>query len=132
MAEILNLQPRPGGEAKPYQVSGTFRGWHRDAVRLSSMPWFEINFAREVGVLWHALRSESTWPQIPASAGGRLIIRGSRTLVSDVIEFTQAGYTPEAVAQQYRGIISPEAVREAVSLTRRGVVKEVVGRKTTA
>lgn len=58
---------------------------------------------------------------------GRLIIRGSRILVSDVIEITQAGYAPEAVAQQYRGIISPETVREAVSLTRRGVVREVVG-----
>ncbi len=64
--------------------------------------------------------------------GGRLIIRSSRILVSDVLELTQAGYTPEDVAQQYRGIISPDAVREAVSLTRRGVVKEVVGKKTAA
>jgi uncharacterized protein (DUF433 family) len=64
--------------------------------------------------------------------GGRLIIRGSRILVSDLLDLTQAGYTPEAVAQQYGGIISPEAVREAVSLTRRGVVKEIVNRKTAA
>lgn len=64
--------------------------------------------------------------------GGRLIIRGSRILVSDVLELMHAGYKPEAVARQYRGIISPEAVREAVSLTRRGVVKEVVGKKTAA
>ncbi len=64
--------------------------------------------------------------------GGRLIIRGSRILVSDVLELTQAGYAPEAVAKQYRGAISAGAVREAVSLTRRGVVKEVVGRKTAA
>jgi len=48
---------------------------------------------------------------------GRLIFKGSRILVSDVLGLTHAGYTPEAVAQQYRGVISPEAVREAVSLT---------------
>ena len=47
---------------------------------------------------------------------GRLIFRGSRILVSDVLDLTRAGYTPEEVAQQYRGIISPEAVCEAVSL----------------
>jgi uncharacterized protein (DUF433 family) len=64
--------------------------------------------------------------------GGRLIIRGSRILVSDVLELTKAGYGPEAISQQYRGIISPEAVREAVLLTRRGVVKEVAGKKTAA
>jgi hypothetical protein len=46
-----------------------------------------------------------------------------------VIELTRAGHTPEAVSQQYRRIISPEAVREAVSLTRRGVVKEVLAKK---
>ncbi len=64
--------------------------------------------------------------------GGRLIFKGSRILVSDVLELTQAGYTPEAVAKQYRGIISSQAVREAVSLTRRGVVKEVAAKKTAA
>jgi uncharacterized protein (DUF433 family) len=47
--------------------------------------------------------------------GGRLIFKGSRILVSDAIELTEAGYTPEAVAKQYRGLITPEAVREAKS-----------------
>lgn len=64
--------------------------------------------------------------------GGRLVLKGSRVLVSDVLELTHAGYGPEAIARQYRGIISPGAVREAVSLTRRGVVKEVVAKKTAA
>ena len=64
--------------------------------------------------------------------GGRLIFRGSRILVSDVLGLTQAGYTPAAIAQQYRGVISSGAVREALSLTRRGVVKEVVATKTAA
>ena len=64
--------------------------------------------------------------------GGRLIVKGSRVLVSDVLELVRAGHSPEAVARQYRGIISAEAVREAVSLTRRGVVKEIVAKKTAA
>lgn len=64
--------------------------------------------------------------------GGRLIFKGSRILVSDALELAQAGYTPEAIARQYRGVISPQAVREAVSLTRRGVVKEVPANKTAA
>jgi len=48
--------------------------------------------------------------------GGRLIFRGTRIMVSDALEPAQAGYAPEAIAKQYRGIISPEAVREAQSL----------------
>lgn len=50
--------------------------------------------------------------------GGRLIFKGSRIFVSDALELAHAGYTPQAIAQQYRGIITPEAVREASSLTR--------------
>ena len=64
--------------------------------------------------------------------GGRLIIRGSRILVSDVLELTDAGYSAAAVSRQYQGIISAEAVREAISLTSRGVVTEVSGKKTAA
>ena len=56
----------------------------------------------------------------PRVCGGRLILKGSRVLVFDVLELTHAGYSPEAIARQYRGIISPEAVREAVLLNRRG------------
>jgi hypothetical protein len=44
--------------------------------------------------------------------------------VSDAIELTEAGYTPEAVAKQYRGLITPEAVREAKSLLFRGFLKK--------
>ncbi len=57
--------------------------------------------------------------------GGRLIFRGTRIPVSDALELLNAGYSAEGVARQYRKIISAEAVREAESLTRRGVVKEV-------
>ncbi len=62
--------------------------------------------------------------------GGRLIFKGTRILVTNVLELTQAGYRPEALAQQYGGLLTAEAVREAVSLTRRRVVKEVVAKKT--
>jgi uncharacterized protein (DUF433 family) len=64
--------------------------------------------------------------------GGRLILKGSRILVADVLELTQDGYSPDDIAQQYRGLIRPAAVREAVSLTRQGVVKEVLGRDKSA
>jgi uncharacterized protein (DUF433 family) len=63
---------------------------------------------------------------------GRLIFKGSRILVSDILVLTRAGYSAEAIARQYRGIIGAEAVREAISLTRRGVVKEVSVRAKTA
>lgn len=62
--------------------------------------------------------------------GGRLILRGSRILVADVLELIHAGHSPAAVARQYRGIISADAVREAVSLTSRGIVTEVSRKKT--
>lgn len=61
-----------------------------------------------------------------------MIFKGTRILVADVLELTQAGYTPAGVAEQYRGLLTAEAVREAVSLTRRRVVKEVVAKKTAA
>ena len=63
---------------------------------------------------------------------GRLIFRGTRILVSDAIELVEAGYTPQAVAEQYGGLVTPEAVREALSLIRRGVVREVGARPPAA
>jgi uncharacterized protein (DUF433 family) len=38
--------------------------------------------------------------------GGRLIFKGTRILVSDAIELTKAGYSPEAIARQYHGIVT--------------------------
>ncbi|HJQ27173.1 MAG TPA: DUF433 domain-containing protein [Blastocatellia bacterium] len=48
--------------------------------------------------------------------GGRLIFKGSRILVSDALELIKAGYTPEAIARQYRSIITAEAVQEVLTL----------------
>ena len=59
---------------------------------------------------------------------GRLIFKGTRILVSDALELTKAGYTPEAIARQYRGIITARGVREALTLTRRGIVREIPAR----
>lgn len=48
--------------------------------------------------------------------GGRLIFKGTRILVSDVLELIEAEYTPEAIARQYRSIITAEAVQDALTL----------------
>ena len=64
--------------------------------------------------------------------GGRLIFKGTRILVSDVLELTSAGYSPEAIARQYRGLITVKGVREALALTRQGIVREVVARTKSA
>ncbi len=61
----------------------------------------------------------------PRICGGRLIFTGTRILVSDALELVRAGYTPEAVAKQYRNLIAPEAVREANALVLKGFLREV-------
>ncbi len=61
--------------------------------------------------------------------GGRLIFRGTRIMVADALDLLAAGYTPEGVAKQYRGMLTATAVREACALTQRGVVREVGSRK---
>ncbi len=63
---------------------------------------------------------------------GRLIFKGTRILVSDVLDLLEAGYTPETVASQYRHIITPDAVREAKALIFRGFVKEVTNKVRAA
>ena len=64
--------------------------------------------------------------------GGRLIFKGTRILVSDALELVKPGYTPEGVAKQYRGLITPDAVREALSLIRRGIVRKITTKVKTA
>jgi len=64
--------------------------------------------------------------------GGRLIFKGTRILVSDAVELVREGYTPEGVAKEYRGAITPEAVKDAISLLRRGIVREILPRTTAA
>lgn len=65
--------------------------------------------------------------------GGRLIFKGTRILVSDAMEFIEAGHAPEDVTKQYRGAITAEAIREALTLIRKGIIKEIgPGAKTAA
>jgi uncharacterized protein (DUF433 family) len=63
---------------------------------------------------------------------GRLIFKGTRILVSDALELAAAGYSPDAIARQYRGMLTPKGVREALVLTRRGVVREIVAKTKAA
>ena len=65
-------------------------------------------------------------------SGGRLIFKGTRIAVSDVLELSSAGYAPNAIAREYHHAIKAAAVREALSLTRRGVVKEIRTRRVSA
>ncbi len=63
---------------------------------------------------------------------GRVFFKGTRILVSDVLQLAEAGYRPETIARQYRRIITPVAVREALTLTRRGIIREVLPRTKAA
>jgi uncharacterized protein (DUF433 family) len=63
---------------------------------------------------------------------GRVFFKGTRILVFDILQLAEAGYRPETIARQYRGIIKAEAVREALALTRRGIIREVLPRIKTA
>ena len=64
--------------------------------------------------------------------GGRVIFKGSRIMVSDAVELSQAGYTPEQIAHQYWGFITAEAVEEALLLVQQGLIKEVVAEEKVA
>ena len=64
--------------------------------------------------------------------GGRVIFKGTRIMVADAVELSEAGYAEEAIAQQYRGAITAEAVKEALKFVRQGIVKEIDVRTRTA
>ncbi len=64
--------------------------------------------------------------------GGRLIFKGTRIMVADAVELSERGYSPEAIADQYYGIITPEAVQEALRFIQRGVIREVAARAKKA
>lgn len=64
--------------------------------------------------------------------GGRLIFKGTRIPVAHALEMIEAGYTPEGISKQYRGLVAPDAVREAQSLISRGFLKEETKRVRVA
>lgn len=61
----------------------------------------------------------------PRVCGGHLAFRHTRIKVRDALEMIQAGLTPEQVAQNYPGLVSPEAVREALLLVGGGAIREI-------
>ncbi len=63
---------------------------------------------------------------------GRLVFKGTRVLVSDALELLKAGFDPEKISQEYRGLVTPEAVREAIALSSKGIVREVLPKTKTA
>jgi len=64
--------------------------------------------------------------------GGRLIFKGTRILVSDVLELLRTGLTPEQIRREYQGLITPEAVHEARTLSCKGIVREILPKTKTA
>jgi uncharacterized protein (DUF433 family) len=64
--------------------------------------------------------------------GGRLIFKGTRIRVSDALELLNAGFSPDQVAREYPTFVTPEAVREAAILHRKGLVREMTTKTKTA
>ena len=64
--------------------------------------------------------------------GGRVIFKGSRIMVSDAVELSQAGYTPDQIACQFHDIIAAEAVKEALLMVQQGLIKEVEAEEKAA
>ena len=64
--------------------------------------------------------------------GGRLIFKGTRILVADALDLVETGLTPDQITQEYRGLIPLQAVREAITLSQKGIVREVLPKTQTA
>ena len=54
----------------------------------------------------------------PAICHGQPTFRGTRILVSDVLEEVASGMAWEAIIEQWRGAITKEAIAESVRLAR--------------
>jgi uncharacterized protein (DUF433 family) len=58
----------------------------------------------------------------PAVCHGKLTFRGTRVLVSDVLEQVASGMAWETIVEEWRGSVTPEAIAEAVNLARESLV----------
>ena len=58
----------------------------------------------------------------PEVCHGEPVFRGSRILVADVLEQVASGMSWEAIAEEWRGSVTPEAIAEAVRLAREALV----------
>ena len=58
----------------------------------------------------------------PAICHGQPSFRGTRILVSDVLEQVASGMAWEAIIEEWRGALSKEAIAEAVRLAREALL----------
>lgn len=58
----------------------------------------------------------------PAICHGEPVFRGTRILVADVLEQVASGMAWEAIVEEWRGAVRPEAIAEAVRLAREALV----------
>jgi uncharacterized protein (DUF433 family) len=58
----------------------------------------------------------------PAVCHGEPVFRGTRILVADVLEQVASGMAWEAIVEEWRGSVTPEAIAEAVRLAREALV----------
>ena len=62
---------------------------------------------------------------------GKPTFRGTRILVSDVLEQVASGMAWEAIIEDWRGAVAHEAIAEAVRLARESLVKHASGAAET-
>jgi len=58
----------------------------------------------------------------PEVCHGDPVFRGTRILVADVLEQVASGMSWEAITEEWRGSVTPEAIAEAVRLAREALV----------
>lgn len=58
----------------------------------------------------------------PAVCHGEPVFRGTRILVADVLEQVASGMAWEAIVEEWRGSVTPEAIAEAVRLAREALI----------
>jgi uncharacterized protein (DUF433 family) len=58
----------------------------------------------------------------PDICHGEPVFRGTRILVADVLEQVASGMAWEAIVEDWRGSVTPEAIAEAVRLAREALV----------
>jgi uncharacterized protein (DUF433 family) len=58
----------------------------------------------------------------PGICHGEPVFRGTRILVADVLEQVASGMSWEAIAEEWRGSVTPEAIAESVRLAREALV----------
>ncbi len=61
----------------------------------------------------------------PEICHGQPVFRGTRILVTDILEQVASGMDWEAIIEEWRGSISKEAISEAINLAREAMITHV-------